>query len=151
MSSPRADELLAVAAAGVVGALARASISTALPHHDPASWPWATFVTNLLGCLLLGLVLVWVDARHAGWLSTHPRRARLARPLLASGVLGGFTTFSTFSVESYLLVRTGAAALGLLYAVASAVLGVALVLAGRRLGIALLGPVAINLAQDEAL
>ncbi len=151
MSSPRADELLAVAAGGVVGALARAAISTALPHHDPASWPWATFVTNLLGCLLLGLLLAWVDARHAGWLSTHPRRARLSRPLLASGVLGGFTTFSTFSVESFSLVRTGAAGLGLLYAVASAVLGVALVLAGRRCGTVVVGPVAINLAQDEAL
>jgi CrcB protein len=151
VSSPRADELAVVAVGGVLGALARASISTALPHHDPASWPWATFVTNLVGCLLLGAVLAWVDARSAGWRSTHPRRARLARPLLASGVLGGFTTFSTFSVESYLLVRHGAPAAGLLYAVASAVLGVALVLLGRRLGAALLGPVALDLAQDETL
>ena len=151
MSSPSADELAAVAVGGVLGALARASISTALPHHDPAAWPWATFVTNLLGCLLLGAVLAWVDARHAGWLTTRPRRARLARPLLASGVLGGFTTFSTFSVESYLLVRHGAAAAGLVYAAASAVLGVALVLLGRRLGTAMLGPVALDLAQDETL
>ena len=140
-----------MAVGGVVGALARASISVWIPHHDPAAWPWSTFLTNLLGCLLLGLTLAWVDARHAGWLTHHPRRARLARPLVASGVLGGFTTFSTFSVESYLLMRHGSAALGLLYAVGSAVLGVALVLLGRRVGAAMLGPVPIDLAQDEAL
>ena len=151
VSSPRADELAVVAVGGVLGALARASISTAVPHHDPAAWPWATFVTNLLGCLLLGVVLAWVDVRRTGWLSSHPRRARLARPLLASGVLGGFTTFSTFSVESYLLVRHGAAAAGLVYAVSSAVLGVGLVLVGRRLGTAVLGPAALDLTQDEAL
>jgi fluoride ion exporter CrcB/FEX len=66
-------------------------------------------------------------------------------------VLGGFTTFSTFSVESYLLMRHDAAALGLLYAVGSAVLGVGLVLLGRRVGAVMVGPVAIDLAQDEAL
>ena len=53
-----------------------------------AAWPWATFAVNLVGCLVLGLVLAWVDARHPRWSHERPRRARLARPFLASGVLG---------------------------------------------------------------
>jgi CrcB protein len=151
VTSPRVDELVVVAVGGAVGALARAAISTAVPHPDRASWPWATFLTNLLGCLLLGVVLDWVDSRSVGWVGAHPRRARLARPLLASGVLGGFTTFSTFSVESYLLARSGSAGLAVLYAVASAMLGVALVLVGRRAGAAVFGSAAPDLAEDEAL
>ena len=140
-----------MAVGGVVGALARAAISSVAPHHDPASWPWATFETNLVGCLLLGIVIAWVDARSPAWIATHPRRVRLARPLLASGVLGGFTTFSTFSAETYLLARHGAAGLGVLYAVSSAALGVGLVLLGRRLGASAFGPVSVDLAADEAL
>ena len=151
MSSPRADELAVVAVGGVLGALARASISTVVPHHDPAAWPWATFVTNLLGCLLLGAVLAWVDARHAGWLTTRPRRARLARPLLASGVLGGFTTFSTFSVEVVRMSRAGSAGTAVAYAVASVALGVTLVVAGRALGSSMFGAAELDLADDEAL
>lgn len=151
MSAARADEVAAVALGGVVGALARAGISTAVPHPDRAAWPWATFLTNLLGCLLLGVVLDWVDSRHDGWTVVHPRRARLARPLLASGVLGGFTTFSTLSVETYGLLASGEVLAGAGYAVASAVLGVALVAAGRSLGAAVAGPAALDLREDEDL
>jgi CrcB protein len=151
VSAARADEIAAVALGGVVGALARAGISTALPHTDRSAWPWATFATNLLGCLVLGVVLDWVDNRHEGWKTLHPRRARLARPLLASGVLGGFTTFSTFSVETYGLLASGAAAAAVLYALASALLGVALVLAGRALGTVAFGPSALDLREDEEL
>lgn len=151
MSSPRPDELVAVALGGVVGAVARWSVSLAVPHHDPASWPWATFTANLVGCLVLGVLLDAVDSRHEAWLVTHPRRARLARPLLASGVLGGFTTFSTFSVETYGLLSHGQPLAGAAYAVSSAALGVALVLAGRQLGAAVFGPAPVDLAEDEAL
>ena len=151
MSRPRADELAAVAVGGVVGALARALVSAAVPHHDAGSWPWATFATNLLGCLLLGVLLEWVDARHPVWTSSHPRRARLARPLLASGVLGGFTTFSTFSVEVVTMTRAGSGATAVAYAAASVVLGVALVLTGRALGSVVVGRVPFDLAEDEAL
>lgn len=151
MSSVRGDEVVAVAVGGAVGALARAGISEALPHPNAAAWPWATFLTNLVGCVLLGVVLDWTDHRAPQWKSQHPRRARLVRPLLASGVLGGFTTFSTFSVETYGLLSSGAAGAALLYAVASAVLGVAFVLAGRSMGAALFGPGPIDLIGDEDL
>jgi fluoride exporter len=151
VSTVRADEVAAVAAGGVLGALARAEISFLVPHRDEAAWPWATFVTNLLGCLVLGIVLDWVDNRHDGWKSLHPRRARLMRPLLASGVLGGFTTFSTFSAEAFGLLRSDRAAAAVTYAVGSAVLGVALVLLGRALGARAFGASALDLREDEAL
>jgi len=139
-----------VASGGVLGALLRAAASYAMPH-EPSAWPWATFVVNLAGCLVLGLVLAVVDARHERWLSERPRRARLARPFLASGVLGGFTTFSTFSVEAVRLVEAGQAPAALLYATSSVVLGVLLVLAGRALGAALVGPSPVSLEEDEEL
>ena len=146
-----ADEIAAVAIGGVVGALARAGISALVPHSDAAAWPWATFATNLLGCLLLGVLLDAIDSRHETWTRTNPRRARLARPLLASGVLGGFTTFSTFSVEALGLMRAGAGGSALLYAVASVVLGVLMVLVGRALGSVVFGAAEIDLFEDEVL
>ena len=151
MSTARADEIAVVALGGVVGALARAGISTAVPHHDAAAWPWATFVTNLLGCLVLGVVLDWVDNRHAIWKAEHPWRSRLMRPFLAAGVLGGFTTFSTFSVETFGLLRAHAVVPGLAYAVSSVLLGVACVVLGRAVGAAVFGPSALDLQGDEDL
>ena len=145
------EELAAVAVGGVLGALARVGVSTAVPHHDAAAWPWATFATNLLGCLVLGMVLDWVDNRHERWKVIHPRRSRLMRPFLASGVLGGFTTFSTFSVETYGLLRAHEAAAAASYAVGSVLLGVAMVVAGRALGAALFGPAGLDLREDEEL
>lgn len=151
MSSVRGDEVAAVAVGGVIGALARAGISEVIPHANPAAWPWATLLTNLVGCVLLGVLLDWTDNRAPVWKTRHPRRARLVRPLLASGVLGGFTTFSTFSVETYGLLSSGAVVAGLAYVLASVVLGVAFVLAGRTMGAALFGPAPIDLLDDEAL
>ena len=151
MSTARADEIAAVALGGVLGALARAGISTAVPHPDAAAWPWATFVTNLLGCLVLGVVLDWVDNRQAAWKAVHPRRSRLMRPFLAAGVLGGFTTFSTFSVETFGMLRAHAVVPGVAYAVASVLLGVAFVVVGRAIGAAAFGPSALDLRGDEDL
>jgi CrcB protein len=145
------DEVLAVAVGGVLGALARYGVSVAVPHDQPAAWPWATFVVNLLGCLALGVVLDVVDARTPGWREAGLSRARLARPFLASGVLGGFTTFSTFSLEAARMVDAGAAGAAAAYAVSSAVLGVLLVLAGRRIGALVAGPAPMRLGEDEDL
>jgi CrcB protein len=151
VTTPRPDELAAVAVGGVVGALGRAGISLLAPHDQLASWPWATFATNLLGCLLLGVLLDWVDARHEDWTRTRPRWARLSRPLLASGVLGGFTTFSTFAVETWLLVDRGSTAIAIAYVVASVVLGVGAVLLGRTLASRAFGAAPLDLEADEAL
>jgi CrcB protein len=151
VSAARGDEVVVVALGAVLGALARAAISVAVPHVDRSAWPWATFVTNLLGCLVLGAVLDWIDHRQPEWRRIHPRRARLARPLLASGVLGGFTTFSTFSVETYGLLDTGHAAAALAYVMGSVLLGVVMVVVGRSLGAAVFGVAPLDLREDEAL
>jgi CrcB protein len=82
--------LAAIALGGVLGAAARHGLELAWP--TPASgFPWATFVTNAVGSLLLGALMVVVQETRA----RHP----LLRPFAGVGVLGGFTTFSTYAVQ----------------------------------------------------
>ncbi|MDP9432132.1 MAG: fluoride efflux transporter CrcB [Actinomycetota bacterium] len=89
-----------VAAGGVLGSVARYGLSVVLPT-EPQNFPWGTFVTNVAGCALLGALLALLpDA--AG---PHV----LIRTFLGPGVLGGFTTFSAFSVESVALLSAGRA------------------------------------------
>jgi CrcB protein len=97
-----------VAAGGVVGALARYGAGAALPTA-PGTFPLTTFLVNVLGCLLMGALVAGLGRRS----SVHP----LARPFLGTGVLGGFTTFSTYTVDADGLLSGSAPhlALGLLY------------------------------------
>jgi fluoride exporter len=105
MAGLRLDVLAAVGAGGAVGGLARDGVERAV-QHPAGGFPWATFGTNVAGCLLIGVLMVSVDE-----LPAH----RLARPFLAVGVLGGFTTFSTQAVEAQQAVAAGAAGLAVLY------------------------------------
>lgn len=100
------DVLLVIAAGGAIGGGARYLVSQIVAHQ---SWPWNTFVENVLGCLLLGALMVLL----LEVLSPH----RYARPFLGVGVLGGFTTFSAYTVETHgLLVQgRGVAALAYLF------------------------------------
>lgn len=84
------DVLAAVATGGALGTVTRYGLETAFPT-DLRHFPWTTLWINLAGCLLLGVVLYIVFERRPP--------SRLLRPFLAIGVLGGFTTFSTFAVE----------------------------------------------------
>ncbi|WP_422741886.1 FluC/FEX family fluoride channel [Micromonospora sp. WMMD754] len=97
--------LAVIAAGGVLGALARAGVQAAVPH-PPTGFPWATFGVNVTGCLLIGVLMATLTARPAG---------PLARPFLGVGVLGGFTTFSTYAVDAQRLVTAGAAGTALVY------------------------------------
>jgi CrcB protein len=81
--------LAVIAAGGVVGSLARYGLAEAWTHQ-PGGFPWATFVTNVVGCFLIGVLLARITPK------SHP----LLRPFLGTGVLGGFTTFSTFAVDT---------------------------------------------------
>jgi CrcB protein len=102
------DVLAVVAAGGALGAAARYGLATAWPT-PPAGLPWATLITNLVGCALLGALMQVISTRIAA----H----RLVRPFLGTGVLGGFTTFSTYAVETRGLLADGRPALAVGYAV----------------------------------
>ena len=127
----------AIALGGMLGAAGRYALELAWPH-GAGSLPWATLVTNVSGCLLIGVLMVYVIEVSAGALR-HP----LVRPFLGVGVLGGYTTFSTYTVQSETLVADGRPLLGLAYlfgtlvaALAAVVVGVAIarMFAGRRSG-----------------
>ncbi len=112
---------------GALGALARWAVAEALPRDD-GGWPWATLLVNLTGCFLLGVLIAVLAAR-----SPEPA---WVRPFLAVGVLGGYTTYSTFAVEVVRLVEDGAAGLAagyVLLSVGGSVAAVALgAVSGRR-------------------
>lgn len=104
-----------VVVGGAVGVLARAAII--VPIGDPTAVPWATLGINATGSLILGVVVGWLDDRHP-----H------TRAFLGTGVLGGFTTYSAFAVETALWITTPWLAVAL--AAASVAAGVAGAIAG---------------------
>lgn len=111
----------AVAAGGVAGAEARWLLGVLFPDA-PGAWPWTTFAVNLSGCLLIGILLTVLTERA----TPHP----VLRPLLGTGVLGGYTTFSTWSVDVLGLLDAGRLAAAAGYLVATPVLAVAACAAG---------------------
>ena len=126
-ASPRPSEravVAAVAAGGVIGAEARYGLAALQPHAS-GTWPWATLVTNLLGSLLIGVLMTLLQR---GPTAPHP----LLRPFLAIGVLGGFTTFSAFVVDTDALLRAHRPGVALAYVLVS----VAGCLAATAVGIA---------------
>jgi CrcB protein len=103
----RLDVLGVIAAGGVVGAEARYGLGLLLPHAG-GDWPWATLLVNVSGCLLIGVLMVVITEV----VDAH----RLVRPFLGVGLLGGYTTFSTATVDTLTLADAGRplAALGYL-------------------------------------
>jgi fluoride exporter len=94
----RWDVVAVIAIGGALGASVRHLISEALPQSSHG-FPFGTFVVNVSGCLLIGLLMVSiVEVR---------RPHRLARPFLGVGMLGGYTTFSTYVMETVGLIRAG--------------------------------------------
>jgi CrcB protein len=91
--------LLAVAAGSATGGVARFLVSGALQSRSPGAFPIGTLTVNVLGSFLLGVV-----ARYAAMSPTFSPEVRV---LLGAGFCGGFTTFSTFSVETLELMQTG--------------------------------------------
>lgn len=112
--------VLAVAAGGALGTLARHGVARLLPAGEGA-FPWATFLTNLTGCFALGLLVAVVARRStAAWV----------RPFLAVGLLGAYTTWSTFAVEVDRLVSGGDAGTAVAYLVLSVGAGLGAARAG---------------------
>jgi CrcB protein len=115
------DVLAVIAVGGMIGATARFELAEALPT-EPGRFPWATFWTNLSGSFVLGFLLVLLAERFPP--------SRYLRPFLATGILGAYTTMSTYTVETALLFKDGHAATALLYGVGSLVLGILLAYVG---------------------
>jgi CrcB protein len=113
-------ELTAIAAGGAIGALARVGLSQAFPA-TPGNWPWTIFAINLAGAFMLGYFVTRLQERLP--LST------LRRPLLATGLCGAFTTFSTVQVEVLEMIDRHREGLALGYVGASVAGGYLLVAA----------------------
>lgn len=113
----------AIALGGALGTAARYGVAQVI-HVAPGSFPWATFAVNLSGAFALGAVLALVLRRFP--------TTRFVRPFVAVGFLGAYTTYSTFAVETVLLVRDGHAGLAAIYAGASLLAGFVLAAAGIR-------------------
>jgi fluoride exporter len=94
----RWDIMAVIALGGAFGATARQLISEALPQ-TAQGFPFGTFMVNVSGCLLIGLLMVSIVEV---W-----RPHRLVRPFLGVGLLGGYTTFSTYAVETQRLIQDG--------------------------------------------
>ena len=112
--------LAQVALGGAVGAVARfVTVAAAVRLFGPA-FPWGTLAVNVLGSFLMGALFVWLEARGL---------MRMA-PLLMAGVLGGFTTFSAFSLDVLRLWEGGAPGAAAGYALASVGLSVGALVLG---------------------
>jgi CrcB protein len=106
--------LAAIAAGGALGSLGRYAVGLALPH-SASSFPWGTFLVNVSGSAAMGVLVVWVLSMH----EPHP----WLRPFLGVGVLGGWTTFSTYAVESRDLLAAGRPWVAAAYVFGSLVVG----------------------------
>jgi CrcB protein len=117
------SSLLWVGAGGFIGAVARHAVGLSLGPLAPGRFPVATFLVNCVGCLLIGLVAATVARLPV------PEHVRL---FLMTGVLGGFTTFSAFGLESLSLLRRGDFAIAAAYVLGSVLAGVVAVWIGLR-------------------
>jgi fluoride exporter len=115
--------LAVIAVGGALGALARYGVGLALPH-DTGAFPLGTFLINVVGCLCIGAIIVVITE----WMQAHP----LVRPFVVTGFLGGFTTFSTYTVDAEQLLGAGRTGTAVAYIVGTLAAAVAATWLGIR-------------------
>jgi CrcB protein len=113
---------LAISLGGILGANARYLVALYIAERFGAAFPYGTFVINVTGSLVIGFFLTLITERF----TVDP----LWRLFFATGFLGAYTTFSTYTYEAAQLIRTGEYGLGLLYLLGSVVVGMVGVFAG---------------------
>src|SRR5262245_30885962 len=116
---------LVVALAGALGVAARYDLDVNF-RRDPHPIPWVTFAINVGGSLLIGVAVALLDA--------HPDPHHALRPAITIGLLGGFTTFSTLSLETYRLIDRGHVLNAAAYSLGSLAAGLLAVTVGVALG-----------------
>ena len=120
-------QTLLVFLGGGIGAAGRHGVNLAAARVFGIGFPWGTLIVNVVGSFAMGLLAAWFAFRADTGLSQH------ARLFLTTGILGGFTTFSAFSLDAVLLWERGTAALAVAYVLASVVLSLAGLIAGLAL------------------
>jgi len=116
------QNLVLVMIGGGLGAGARYLVNQIVPKFAGTGFPWATIAVNIIGCLAMGL-LVGILARRSG-------DASALRLFLATGILGGFTTFSAFSLDFITLWQRGQGQVAFAYAALSVIGALAAIFAG---------------------
>lgn len=111
-----------LALGGSFGALARYGLTQWVAERSAAEFPWATLAVNLTGCFAIGVVATLADERELVSPTT--------RLFLVTGLLGGFTTFSAFGLDTFRMIEAGRVAAAFGNAIASVALGIAAVVAG---------------------
>ena len=113
--------ILLVGIGSFIGGVCRYLLSMLVQSKPASVFPYGTLLVNLIGCLLIGILFGVFDRTNVSneW-----------RLLLITGILGGFTTFSAFSGETYNLIKTGNSGLAILYIALSVVLGISLTFIG---------------------
>jgi CrcB protein len=119
------SQIVAIALGGALGSVGRFLLAGLVSRQMGANFPWGTLAVNVIGGLVMGVL---IELMAQTW-SVSPA----IRAFLTVGVLGGFTTFSAFSLETVLLLQRGELSSALAYIVASVVLSVGGVWLGLRL------------------
>lgn len=117
--------VLAIALGGGLGAVARHYLNAVVARLAGGDFPWGILLVNVLGSLIMGVLVEWMALR--GTVSAE------ARAFLTVGILGGFTTFSSFSLDAWALLERGETTAALAYVAASVLLALAAFGAGLHL------------------
>jgi len=125
----RAWIVLAVAAGGAIGSLARYGLARSLHGQFATGFPIGTLAANILGCLAIGFCYVWLE--HRG--------SPILREFIRVGLLGGLTTFSSYAIESVALMEKGQHLLAACNVIGSVAGGLAAAMVGIAVGRVVLG------------
>jgi fluoride exporter len=120
---PEADVLVLIATGGAIGSVLRYVVEAWVPAAGSGGFPWGTLAVNVAGSFALGLLHAYVPA--------HPRMPRRVRAVLGAGLLGGFTTFSAYAVQTRTLLADGHDVQALAYLLGTLAAAVVAVEAGR--------------------
>jgi fluoride exporter len=117
-------KFLIVALGGAIGAVARYSVSLLVTNQK---WPAATFIVNVIGSFIIGAFMAWQIK------SSNTNNSHVWQLLIATGICGGFTTFSTFSLETVNLLQQQKFTVAILYATVSLIVCVLATFLGLKL------------------